>query len=123
MAVSSWLTFKLREKNTSLDATLDALLRRGWQAHRNGVLVLLPLGDGGDFNWSKQAMDDSEFRKIVQMKIRAGETIGVLLHLGDSEFGANFPFESGSSFQVSLIENRVLLSGDDRRTDVSWYLE
>ena len=123
MSVSSWLTFNLRSKGASIDAVLGALSNCGWTTHREGHVVVLPLGDNDDFNWTSCAMSSAELAELIQKKCEAGEVIGIVLMWKDSDVGGNFHIDSNSSLKVALSINRVLLSESLPYSNVSWYLE
>ena len=124
MSHSASIDLHLARPLANVSSALSSLKQAGWKADDGGEISYLPLGDDGDFDWRSAPLDEGSLvDTIVQSKERAGELVGIVLTWEDSGVGGQFLFNPDHrSVNVVLSNNRKLLDGCERFTDLSWYL-
>ena len=104
---------------------IEALLNSGWTYDDNGSISYLPLGDGDDFEWRREAPNEwPKIARTIQEKDELDELIGLSLVSHDMGAGGEFLFDARKgSIMMSPSVNRRRIPTLPDITDYTWYLE
>ncbi len=112
-------------------AVLEALLCGGWKLGFQERIMFVPLGDPEGVEWDTMPVYQAEsFWDILDEKVRAKETVGVVITWGGTESsGTVLLWSEGQVSTSQLPRHFTFMVGSssrvldlDRVSDVSWYL-
>lgn len=118
------LARKGEEKIDSITLIKD-LINGGWNIINNNIILYLPVGDDGDYDWQENEMTPCDFFDIVKTKEENSEVIGVEIRWEDSKIGGNLFIYPNLEITFSICINRkkVKLNNGEEITDINWYNE
>ena len=100
---------------------IDALTRAGWNLDDHGRIMILPLGDDDDFEWTEHDPRNGSVRSVLRSKISAGEPLGITLTWKETQSGGTLTIHQSGRLDFSASINRQCLQSS-QASDVSWYL-
>lgn len=130
MSISASLDIVLANKlksnsNTSAVSIIDCLVQHGWEIYDDGLIVYLPYGDDGDYNWKDDHISQNDFFQLVKMKELNKEVIGVEIRFKNTQSGGELLIFNNRelSFNISINQRFIDANSDLRILDVNWYVE
>lgn len=89
--ISASISIRLGERSSSILSLTDLFQKfenEGWSYINNkGEVVVLPLGDDGEYNWTSVAVNTDGLIDLFKDKRTRNEIIGIELMRTDSEVG------------------------------------
>jgi hypothetical protein len=124
MTYLSSLDIEYSAEDISIKDVLQFYLTAGWNLDDHGKITFLPVGDKGDFKWSKLELSEVEsLYSAMDEKETCEEIIGVVLMWKKSMVGVTGLFYRDRKISFVLNVNRKQLRGCDEYTDVNWYIQ
>lgn len=130
MSISAGISIRLSDGNRSKSAVniIKVLIDSGWNLFHDGYISYLPIGDKDDFDWqAKKAMSFEKLTKIIEIKEKTEEVVGVIMTWQNTDIGGTllfWPEDSLNTFAMNITINRkkTKLADDYEITDFQWYL-
>ena len=105
----------------SAQSILNTLIESGWNPINSGKINYLPINDNDMYDWTKEEMSLSQLLKIVELKERGQEVIGVDLYWGNSNVGISLLIFNSTEVSFGLNINSKYIDDATQLIDFSWY--
>jgi hypothetical protein len=105
----------------SAQSILNTLIESGWNPINSGIINYLPVNDNDMYNWTQEEMSLSQLLKIVELKERGQEVIGVDLYWGNSNVGISLLIFNSTEVSFGLNINRKYIDDATQLIDFNWY--
>lgn len=121
MGQSAELVVEVEAAGGTPTPIVDALLAAGWElGEGDGTVLVLPLGDDGDYGWERLPLAPREpVLELLRERARRGEVVGASMVWAGTQVGGICRIREGSTLRFDPDIRRPTECG---RTDVRWIL-
>jgi hypothetical protein len=109
------------DNRISAQSILETLIGSGWNPMNNGLINYLPVSDKDMYSWTKEEVSLGKLLKIVDLKEREQEVIGVDLYWGNSNIGISLLIFNLTEVSFGLNINRKYIDDATQLIDFNWY--